>query len=111
MRVNFGLIPIAIAAYGWVVSAQEFASNDFFEARELVDEFTKFERRSDILSDFTTRELVDELSDRLERRGQKPTKPKTYKCVYCGRAYPTFEQAKFCGSNSVLTGGCRPVGS
>lgn len=64
----------------------------------------------------------------MERRGGKQSKPKTYKCVYCGRAYSTPEkvcskyseddfiyshltQAKFCGSNSVLTGGCRPVGS
>jgi hypothetical protein len=55
----------------------------------LVDEFAQFERRSEILADFTTRELVTELSDRLERRGGIISKPKTYKCVYCGRKYDT----------------------
>jgi 5-methylcytosine-specific restriction endonuclease McrA len=59
----------------------------------LVDEFAQFERRSEILADFTTRELVTELSDRLERRGNVVSK-KTYKCVYCGKKYDTA--AKVC---------------
>ncbi|TEB33330.1 hypothetical protein FA13DRAFT_1568465, partial [Coprinellus micaceus] len=63
---------------------------DIFDARELVNELAQFERRSEVLSDFSTRELVDELSDRLERRGNLPSKlKKTYGCVICGKKYPT----------------------
>ena len=76
-----------------VVASQFASSEDIFEARELVDEFTQFERRSEILADFTTRELVTELSDRLERRGQTISK-KSFKCVYCGKKYDTA--AKVC---------------
>lgn len=69
---------------------EQFAPNeDFFEARELVDEFANFERRSDVLADFSTRELVSELSERLERRGNIISKKKTYQCPYCGKKYPT----------------------
>ena len=157
MRVNFGLIPVAIAFFGWAASAQDVrlsftsigapsqdfdwlpsqfsSSEDIFEARELVDELAQLERRSEILADFTTRELANELSDRLERRGNIPSKlKKTYGCVICGKKYPTPEearqtiqpsssevgtperslflsQAKRCGKTSVLQGGCRPYGS
>jgi hypothetical protein len=60
-----------------------------------VNELAQFERRSEVLSDFSTRELVDELSDRLERRGSLPSKlKKTYGCVICGKKYPTPEAVR-----------------
>lgn len=45
--------------------------------------------RREVLSEISTRDLVDELQDRLERRGGGLSKPKTYKCPYCGTKYNT----------------------
>ena len=70
------------------------------DAREWVDELTTRDldfvnavlERREILSEISTRELIDELSDRLESRGL--TKKKTYGCPYCGRQYPTFDEVR-----------------
>ena len=50
--------------------------------------------RREVLAEFSTRDLIDELSDRLERRGNiiSKKKKKTYKCSYCGTDYDTFDK-------------------
>ena len=64
---------------------------DALNAREAVDEF---HARSVLIEDLSTRELVDELNERLARRGQIISKPKTYQCPYCGSKYPTAAQVR-----------------
>lgn len=64
---------------------------DALNAREAVDEF---HARSVLIEDLTTRELVDELNERLARRGNKPSKPKTYQCPYCGAKYATAAEVR-----------------
>jgi protein-arginine kinase activator protein McsA len=56
-------------------------------------DFEILERR-EVLSDFTSRDLIEELSDRLERRGNSNSskKKKTYGCPYCGKQYDTFDK-------------------
>ena len=71
---------------------------DALNAREAVDEF---HARSVLIEDLTTRELVDELKERLARRGQIISKPKTYQCPYCGSKYPTAAQVR--KSHSLFT--------
>jgi hypothetical protein len=48
--------------------------------------------RREVLAEISTRDLVDELSGRLERRGI--LKKKTYGCPYCGKQYPTFDEVR-----------------
>jgi DNA-directed RNA polymerase subunit RPC12/RpoP len=64
---------------------------DALNAREAVNDF---HARSVLIEDLTTRELVDELNERLARRGNIVSKPKTYQCPYCGSKYPTAAQVK-----------------
>ncbi|KAF6750999.1 hypothetical protein DFP72DRAFT_1172615 [Ephemerocybe angulata] len=75
MRVSaFTLISI-VASLATYVAA--YSSKSAYTARELVDEFATRDleafdyalERREILADLSTRNLIDELSDRLERRG------------------------------------------
>ena len=51
--------------------------------------------RREVLAEFSTRDLIDELSDRLERRGNSNSKKKkTYGCPYCGKQYATFDEVR-----------------
>lgn len=50
--------------------------------------------RREVLAEFSTRDLIDELTDRLERRGNGGSKPKTYGCPYCGKQYKTFDEVR-----------------
>ena len=50
--------------------------------------------RREVLAEFSTRDLIDELSDRLERRGNIISKKKTYGCPYCGKQYATFDEVR-----------------
>ena len=68
---------------------------DDLSARDLDNAGTILERR-EVLSELSTRDLIDELSDRLERRANDKSKErKTYQCPYCGRTYPTFKAVRF----------------
>ncbi|KAF6764379.1 ectomycorrhizas-regulated small secreted protein [Ephemerocybe angulata] len=85
MRVSLALIPI-VAAFVSYVNAY---SDPSFNAREYIDElagredaYTEALERREIMSDISTRELVQELSERLERRGEK-----LMQCKYCKRTY------------------------
>jgi hypothetical protein len=49
--------------------------------------------RREVLAEFSIRDLIDELTDRLEHRGNGESKPKTFGCPYCGRQYKTFDDA------------------
>lgn len=66
-------------------------SDPTLEAREILDSIAQVDalERREILSDFTTRELLDELNERLERRGPGKTTPKKggggTRCFNCGR--------------------------
>ncbi|KAF6755545.1 hypothetical protein DFP72DRAFT_896015 [Ephemerocybe angulata] len=71
MRVSLHtLLSVAISLVSIVNAHKDHA----FEAREYVDELTAREEayntleRRELFADIATRELIDELSDRLERR-------------------------------------------
>ncbi|KAF6750592.1 hypothetical protein DFP72DRAFT_851669 [Ephemerocybe angulata] len=86
MRVSLALIPI-VAALASYVKAH---SDPSFDAREYTDElaargdaYTEALERREIMTDISTRELIQELSERLERREGEKQK----KCKYCGRTF------------------------
>ncbi|KAJ2930862.1 hypothetical protein H1R20_g6221, partial [Candolleomyces eurysporus] len=100
MRVPFAtLVPLVLSLSAWVATAH-VDGDSTLEARDWVDELntrdldyvTDILERREVLSEISTRDLVDELRDRLERRGGKPSKPKTYGCPYCGKKYPSFDE-------------------
>ncbi|KAF6744394.1 hypothetical protein DFP72DRAFT_83008 [Ephemerocybe angulata] len=111
MRVSaFTLISI-VASLATYVAAH---SESTYDARELVDEFATrnleafdyaLERR-EILDDLSTRDLIDELSDRLERRAGEKLQ-KGFKCPYCGKNYKNEADAKHCATNPQMLGGCK----
>ncbi|KAF5324014.1 hypothetical protein D9611_008444 [Ephemerocybe angulata] len=87
MRVSLALIPI-VAALASYVKAH---SDPSFYAREYTDElaargdaYTEALERREIMTDISTRELIQELSERLERRADEK---KQKKCKYCGRTF------------------------
>ncbi|EDR01360.1 ectomycorrhizas-regulated small secreted protein [Laccaria bicolor S238N-H82] len=84
---------IAVAAHG---DYNEFEAREFVDALNAREAVEEFHARSVLIEDLTTRELVDELNERLARRGNLISKPKTYQCPYCGSKYPTAAQAKDC---------------
>ncbi|KAF6759206.1 hypothetical protein DFP72DRAFT_1102452 [Ephemerocybe angulata] len=79
MRVSaFTLISVAASLATYVAAS----SKSTYDARELLDEFATRDleafdyalERREIIADLSTRDLIDELSDRLERRADKPLK-------------------------------------
>ena len=66
---------------------------DELNSRDL-DFVSEVLERREVLAEFSTRDLVDELRDRLERRGGIISKP-SFKCPYCGTKYPTEKQVRF----------------
>ncbi|KAJ2917909.1 hypothetical protein MD484_g2492, partial [Candolleomyces efflorescens] len=114
MRVSFAtLLPLVATLTAWVASANVAESNPL-EAREWVDELNTRDldfvsevlERREVLSEFSTRDLVDEVRDRLERRGQIISKP-SFKCPYCGTKYSTAKAAKDCATKPRILGGCK----
>ncbi|KAF6752586.1 hypothetical protein DFP72DRAFT_1171472 [Ephemerocybe angulata] len=117
MRVSaFTLISI-VASLATYVAAHSPEST--YDARELVDEFATRDleafdyalERREILADLTTRDLIDELSDRLARRGGGNSKEKGFKCPYCGKVYQNEADAKHCATNPQMLGGCKVNGA
>ncbi|CAA7266165.1 unnamed protein product [Cyclocybe aegerita] len=89
----------------FVAVAQGSSEYDELEARQWLDDLSArelvldYHARSGVLEEFSTRELIDELQGRLERRGQghsKPKPPPPYVCPYCGAKYNTAKEAKDC---------------
>ncbi|KAF5340598.1 hypothetical protein D9611_007341 [Ephemerocybe angulata] len=78
MRVSFfaTILPIALSLAS-LTAARGYDSGLTYEARDYIDELST----RDQLSSLTTRELIDELSDRLERRGG--SKYSTPVCTFC----------------------------
>jgi len=66
-------------------------SDPTLEAREILDSFARVDalERREILWEFTTRELLDELNERLERRAPPKASPKRggggTRCSNCGK--------------------------
>ncbi|KAJ3533990.1 hypothetical protein NMY22_g7107 [Coprinellus aureogranulatus] len=130
MRLSFiTLLPAAIALASWAANFAEARNRDLEVqyARELLDyDFLDygFDRR-EFLDELSTRELVEELSERLERRGISPSKAlekaglkkpkrsnsKPFKCPYCGTDYATQQEAKDCATKPALLGGCKVAGA
>ncbi|KAJ2930859.1 hypothetical protein H1R20_g6224, partial [Candolleomyces eurysporus] len=119
MRVSFAtLLPVVVSLTAWVASAHRDGGAPL-EARDWMDGLSTRDlesvgeilERREVLADFSTRDLIDELSDRLERRGNLISKKKTYKCPYCGTKYSTAQQAKDCATKSAFEGGCRVTGA
>ncbi|KAF6749381.1 hypothetical protein DFP72DRAFT_541816 [Ephemerocybe angulata] len=92
MRVSaFALISVAASLATYVAA---YSSESTYDARELLDEFATRDleafdyalERREIIADLSTRDLIDELSDRLERRADKPLKLlKANACGFCGK--------------------------
>ncbi|KAJ2935508.1 hypothetical protein H1R20_g1584, partial [Candolleomyces eurysporus] len=115
MRISFAtLLPVVVSLTTWVASAHH-DGGAHLEARDWMDGLNTRDleivgdilERREVLAEFSTRDLIDELSDRLERRGNIISKRKTYKCPYCGRTYDTFDQAKACATLPAILGGCK----
>ncbi|RXW17239.1 hypothetical protein EST38_g8613 [Candolleomyces aberdarensis] len=135
MRIPFAtLLPVVVSLTTWVASAHHDggapleargsvggrstptpAGLAHLKARDWMDRLNTRDleivgdilERREVLAEFSTRDLIDELSDRLERRGNIISKKKTYKCPYCGRTYDTFDQAKACATLPAILGGCK----
>ncbi|KAF5331258.1 hypothetical protein D9611_013123 [Ephemerocybe angulata] len=60
-------------------------SDDAHRAREYVDDISVRETSTDVLADISTRDLISELSERLERRGGTPHV--LMKCPHCPRQF------------------------
>ncbi|KAJ2928184.1 hypothetical protein H1R20_g8900, partial [Candolleomyces eurysporus] len=115
MRVSFAtLLPLVATLTAWVATAHVHDGTTPLEAREWVDELNARDldfvsevlERREVLSEFSTRDLVDELRDRLERRGNIISKP-SFKCPYCGTKYSTAQAAKDCATKPRILGGCK----
>ncbi|KAF6751980.1 hypothetical protein DFP72DRAFT_1171833 [Ephemerocybe angulata] len=100
MRFNvLVLVPTVVALASYVQGHY-----DEFDARDLVDELSTREiqgllRRSEImeeLAEISTRDLIHELSSRLEARGGNSSKPKKYYCWSCNVAYEDEDDARRC---------------
>ncbi|KAF5335285.1 hypothetical protein D9611_011742 [Ephemerocybe angulata] len=79
MRVSILSIFSLTLALANFVSAH---SDDTLNAREYVDDLSVRETSADVLADISTRDLISELSDRLERRGGE-----LLKCPHCPRQF------------------------
>ncbi|KAF6760976.1 hypothetical protein DFP72DRAFT_843231 [Ephemerocybe angulata] len=86
MRVSLALIPVVAA----LVSYVNAHSDPFFDAREYIDDlvaredgYTETLERREIMADISTRELIQELSERLERRAPEKLK----QCKFCKRTF------------------------
>ncbi|KAJ2928329.1 hypothetical protein H1R20_g8748, partial [Candolleomyces eurysporus] len=115
MRISFAtLLPVVVSLTAWVASAH-YDGGAPLEARSWMDGLSTRElqilERREVLSEFSARDLVDELSDRLERRGNNNSKNKGYTCPYCGKKYDTFEKAKACATQPAILGGCKVAGA
>ncbi|RXW17241.1 hypothetical protein EST38_g8611 [Candolleomyces aberdarensis] len=119
MRVSFAaLLPVVVSLTAWVASAH-YDGGAPLEARDWLDDLTTRDleyvgqilERREVLSEFSTRDLIDELTDRLERRGNGGSKEKTYGCPYCGKQYKTFDEAKACATQPAILGGCKVQGA
>ncbi|KAF6745760.1 ectomycorrhizas-regulated small secreted protein [Ephemerocybe angulata] len=81
MRVSLPTLLSVAISLASIVNAHQ---DQTLEARDYVDKLTAREvaytdlERRDLFADISTRELIDELSDRLERRGRY------YVCNDCG---------------------------
>ncbi|KAF8154253.1 hypothetical protein B0H34DRAFT_809784 [Crassisporium funariophilum] len=89
MKVSFSLLLsiVAFIAQSGVVSgtydysefdAREMVNDVHFQARDVIE---RLHARSEVLNSYSTRELVDELENRLERRMGS-------KCSKCGKWFP-----------------------
>ncbi|KAF6745103.1 ectomycorrhizas-regulated small secreted protein [Ephemerocybe angulata] len=95
MRVSLPtLLSVAISLVSIVNAHQDHT----LEAREYIDEliareeaYNALERR-DLFADISTRELIDELSDRFERRAGNNLK--LYQCEYCHQSFDSKDDAK-----------------
>ncbi|KAJ2928347.1 hypothetical protein H1R20_g8767, partial [Candolleomyces eurysporus] len=119
MRVSFStLLSVIVSLTAWVASAHHDGGAPL-EARDWMDGLSTRDleivgdilERREVLAEFSTRDLIDELSDRLERRGNIISKKKTYKCPYCGTKYDTAEKAKACATLPAILGGCKVAGA
>ncbi|KAF5334449.1 hypothetical protein D9611_014470 [Ephemerocybe angulata] len=99
MRFNvLVLVPTVVALASYVQGHY-----DEFDARDLVDELSTREiqgllRRSEImeeLAEISTRDLIHELSSRLEARGGNNSKP-IYHCWSCNVGYEDENDARRC---------------
>ncbi|KAF5329879.1 hypothetical protein D9611_013419 [Ephemerocybe angulata] len=99
MRFNIlVLVPTVVALASYVQGHY-----DQFDARDLVDELSTREiqsllRRSEImeeLAEISTRNLIYELSSRLEARGGGASKP-VFHCFHCHKKFPTAAGAANC---------------
>ncbi|KAH9479945.1 hypothetical protein JR316_0008542 [Psilocybe cubensis] len=101
---------------GLALMVQAHVDYNEYEARDYIDELAArdlvldYHARSSLLAELDTRELVEELENRLQRRGPKPPglKPSKvsrkvkgvggnivskdkYKCPYCGSEWDTVQ--------------------
>ncbi|KAF6750997.1 hypothetical protein DFP72DRAFT_1138508 [Ephemerocybe angulata] len=100
MRVPaFIFISIAASLATYVAA---YTPESSYDARELVDEFVTRDldayalERRELLADLSTRALISELQERLERRGDEKERKKLQKgftCPYCTRRHQTFDQS------------------
>ncbi|KAF6751979.1 hypothetical protein DFP72DRAFT_850168 [Ephemerocybe angulata] len=93
MRFNIlVLVPTVVALASYVQGHyDEFDARDTREIQSLLG-------RSEIMEELaviSTRDLIDELSSRLEARGGGGSKP-VHKCWICNREYSTYEEANAC---------------
>ncbi|KAJ2918790.1 hypothetical protein MD484_g1577, partial [Candolleomyces efflorescens] len=119
MRVSFvTLLPLVVSLSAWAASAHRYDGGAPLEARDWMDGLSTRDleilERREVLADFTSRDLIEELSDRLERRGNSNSsskKKKTFGCPYCGKQYDTFDKAKACATLPAILGGCKVAGA
>ncbi|KAF5334452.1 hypothetical protein D9611_014479 [Ephemerocybe angulata] len=94
MRFNILLLAPTIVALATYVQGHY----DEFDARDLVDELSvrNLLRRSEIMDDLaeiSTRDLITELSSRLEARGGGGSKP-VYNCWLCNKEFSNKDDAR-----------------
>ncbi|KAJ2916688.1 hypothetical protein MD484_g3698, partial [Candolleomyces efflorescens] len=106
MRFHFlTLLPVILSLATW--ASAENPGDQVLEAREMVDDvltrsydhYSALLERREALSDLSTRELLEELEDRLEARKDPP---RPFVCG-CGLAYST-QAAKNACLNSLRVG-------
>ncbi|KAF8157971.1 hypothetical protein B0H34DRAFT_436877 [Crassisporium funariophilum] len=80
------LLPLVVAFTSFAASCDP-ETDATLQARELIDGLAT----RGILSEYSTRDLADELNERLQRRGSGNSVP-SFKCPYCGSTYATFAE-------------------